>query len=500
MTAGTRTLQPADGEGLDVDRVVAALGRGFTVEAGSRRAVTRTHVDTFDRRLRAAGLALEHDVTARRQALVLTRADGPGASATATGLRWPAFPDALPEGVLRQTVAAPAGIRALTAIGQEKRRLQLLELRNADDKVVVRVELDEPDEGVPARPPTVTVRELRGYADEATRAVKALVATGLRPAPDQVAVDHDQGRTPVADRRQPAQVLLATALGGFATALDDNLPGLLDDVDTEFLHDFRVAVRRTRATLKIGRPALPHPMRTEWEPAFKWLGDLTTPVRDLDVYELELPTMGSWLVAADAADLAAFATHLRRRRTAVRRSLVRGLRSQRYRRLRADWDLALARLGDEARDNGLTAGELADEAIRRAARRVVRGGRSVTADSPATDLHDLRKRCKELRYALEVFAPVVDTTMRKKVVGDLKDLQDVLGRFQDTEVQRRALRGFAEEMMADGTPAEAVLAMGELIGHLDSEQDRARAEFDTAFGTFARPAGVQRLLHLGGHR
>jgi hypothetical protein len=42
--------------------------------------------------------------------------------------------------------------------------------------------------------------------------------------------------------------------------------------------------------------------------------------------------------------------------------------------------------------------------------------------------------------------------------------------------------------------------MGELIGHLDSEQDRARGEFDTAFGTFARPAGVQRLLHLGGHR
>ena len=347
----------------------------------------------------------------------------------------------------------------------------------------------------------MTVRELRGYADEAARAVKALVAAGLRPAPDPVPVDDDQGRTPVTDRQQPAHVLLAAALGGFATALDDNLPGLLDDVDTEFLHDFRVAVRRTRATLKIGRPALPDSMRTEWEPAFKWLGDLTTPLRDLDVYELELPTMGSWLVAADAADLAAFATHLRRRRTAARRTLLRGLRSQRYRRLRADWDLALDQLGGGAADpGGPTAGDLADQAIRRAAGRVLRGGRSVSADSPATDLHDLRKRCKELRYALEVFAPVVDAAIRKKVVGDLKDLQDVLGRFQDTEVQRRALRSFAEEMMADGTAAEAVLAMGELIGHLDAEQDRARDEFDTAFATFARPAGVQRLLHLGGHR
>ena len=53
-------------------------------------------------------------------------------------------------------------------------------------------------------------------------------------------------------------------------------------------------------------------MRSRWEPAFKWLGDLTTPVRDLDVYELDLPTMAGWLVAADADDLAPFAAHLRR--------------------------------------------------------------------------------------------------------------------------------------------------------------------------------------------
>ena len=64
---------------------------------------------------------------------------------------------------------------------------------------------------------------------------------------------------------------------------------------------------------------------------------------------------------------------------------------------------------------------------------------------------------------------------RKRAVADLKGLQDVLGRFQDSEVQRQSLRGFAEEMMADGAPAEAMLAMGELIGHLDAEQDRAAA-------------------------
>ena len=67
----------------------------------------------------------------------------------------------------------------------------------------------------------------------------------------------------------------------------------------------------------------------------------------------------------------------------------------------------------------------------------------------------MRKRCKELRYALEVFAPVIDKDSRKSAVADLKDLQDVLGRFQDSEVQRQSLREFAEEMRAAHAPRRA---------------------------------------------
>ena len=129
---------------------------------------------------------------------------------------------------------------------------------------------------------------------------------------------------------------------------------------------------------------------------------------------------------------------------------------------------------------------------------MARDGHAITHDSPATDLHQLRKRCKELRYAFEVFAPVIDNATRKQAVADLKALQDVLGRFQDSEVQRQALRTFAEEMMTDGSPAAAVLAMGELIGHLDVEQDRARDEFASAFARFVRPANHARIQHLGG--
>jgi CHAD domain-containing protein len=512
MISLTRALQAADEGPLELESIVAVLSSRFAVATGPRRLVRRRRLDTFDRRLRAAGLTLEHQLMAGRhmsgsdpaEQLVLGRPDAGSPQAVAVkDLRWPAPADALPLGPLRDAVAPVIGVRALMVASDERRRMRRLELRNEDGKIVARVELDEPA-SVPADPARVSVIRLRGYDDQARRAVGILVSLGLHAVEqDEISGSAAEPQMPVTDRAVEAAALLSSALTGFLVTMRQNLPGLLDDVDTEFLHDFRVAVRRTRATLKLGRPVLPEVMRSRWEPAFKSLGDLTTPVRDLDVYELDLPAMSRWLVTAAPTDLDPLATHLRSRRTAARRRMVRSLRSPRFSQLVLEWGEQLAGLvglpaGSDREQ--LSAGQLADRTIASAYRRVARDGALIGADSPAQDLHGLRKRCKELRYALEVFAPLIDRAARKRALTDLKDLQDLLGRFQDSEVQRQALRGFAEEMMAEGTTAGAMLAMGELIGHLDVEQERARQAFGVVFASFGRPSSLQLMHRLGGGR
>ncbi|MEP7193071.1 MAG: CHAD domain-containing protein [Actinomycetota bacterium] len=514
MISLPRALQAAVDDPLELESIVAVLSARFDVATGSRRLVRRRRLDTFDDRLRAAGLTLEHRLIAVRdrgardvtEQLVLGRPAGLAPLAVPVAdLRWPALADALPLGPVRDAVAPVIGVRALMVGSDERRRMRWLELRNSDGKIVARVEVDEPaSPSAPAKPARLTVHGLRGYDDQARRADALLCSLGLR------AVDHrdisgsaPEPQMPVTDRAVDARVLLATALNGFLVTMRRNLPGLLDDVDTEFLHDFRVAVRRSRATLKLGRPVLPDVMRSRWEPAFKSLGDLTTPVRDLDVYELDLPVMSRWLVTADPADLDPLAAHLRSRRMVARKALVRSLRSARFGRLVMGWGEELAGLLDSPAQEDREqqpAGGFADQTIARAHRRVARDGALIGAQSPAEDLHGLRKRCKELRYALEVFAPMIDDAARGRAVADLKDLQDVLGRFQDSEVQRRALRGFAEEMMAQGTTAGAMLAMGELIGHLDVEQERARRAFDVAFARFGRRSRLQLMHRPGGGR
>jgi CHAD domain-containing protein len=494
-------LLEAEGGPITPDAVAAALSDEFSVGFGSPSVVRDADLDTFDRRLSAASFSLHHLSDSVDQWLVLIPpdADAPSPMPIAK-VRWPALVTDLPAGAIREALAPLAWIRALMVLDEQIRRIRHGDVRNDDQKIVARLELVEqgPDATAPAR---LGVHPLRGYGGEARRAVRLLVAAGLRPvrpAPDDPKRGDTGVRRVTIDRSAPATELLVAEWSAYLTTMRANLPGMLDDVDTEFLHDFRVAVRRTRSTLKLGRPALPEDVTDRWEPALKWLSHLTTPVRDLDVYELGLPVMGGWLVAADAADLGSFAVQLRRHRSAARRSLVRGLRSARFRSMLSGWEDVLADLSRSPRGQAtrLSAGELAVGSTGRAYRRVLRDGAAIKPGSPPEALHSLRTRCKELRYALELFAPVSDDAARKHAVADLKDLQDVLGQFQDADVQRQTLYGFADEMRAAHAPTKALLAMGELVAHLDADQRRAREGFDRAFTRFSRPSGRHRMRLL----
>src|SRR5687767_5015515 len=112
MTGEPINLCAPDGEALDPEPLVRALARRFAVTSGPSRVVQRTRLDTFDRRLRSAGMSLEHDAVRGEGLLLLERASGPSSSVPVTGgIRWPVFADALPAGSVRDQVAPVSDIR-----------------------------------------------------------------------------------------------------------------------------------------------------------------------------------------------------------------------------------------------------------------------------------------------------------------------------------------------------------------------------------------------------
>jgi len=481
----------ADDTARDLDELLSGLretlSTAFAVavqRAPSR--VTRTWLDTFDWRLYRSGLTLEH----RGGELIL--AAGEAAELIQRTPRWrPSSRGGgvpLPAGSVADRIAAIIAPRVLIPVAASRSELATLALLNADAKTVARVETERPDAG----PVWITIAEIRGYLPQARRAAALLAQTpGIEPAvlsPLEAAAPRVPGGytgrvdAPI-EAGQPAPVAVAVVLLNLLDTLEANTGGVLRDIDTEFLHDLRVSVRRTRSALKLFGAMTPD-TTGHFRDEFKWLGDVTTPVRDLDVHLLEL--------GAAVSDLEPLRGYLARDRATQFRRLTRELKSPRFAELTASWRKALT----ESRDSRWprrtpTAGTLATATITATQAKLLKRGARITDDSPAQELHDLRKRAKELRYALEFFAPV------QAVGADLsrlKKLQDCLGEFQDTEVQIEEIRRQAGEMLADRAhpvPASVFLAMGEVIAGLRQRQRVARGEFDRRYGAF-----IENLRHV----
>jgi CHAD domain-containing protein len=462
---------------VDVEAVAAALRPKFTLAGGSESTMSHTWLDTFDWRLHTAGISLHY---AEGGPLVLQLSNGARWQAPTAGVKWPAHAHDLPAGPIRDVLAPLIEPRALMPVVTVHSASQEARVLDREEKTVARLLTESVDDGTSQ----LRIQPLRGYDSVVERIARRLARldgfSTVSTTQYDLALTHadrspTNGTGPTSTLRPKALAAVAVAemLSGFAAAIDENVPGTIASIDTEFLHDLRVAVRRTRSILKLVGDVLPNDLADRFAPDFKWLGDLTTPVRDLDVYLLELDSMSARLASADPADLDPFRSFLVKHRAAERRKLVRGLRSKRFQNLLGDWR---AELVDVSAEDGMTVALLARQRLIQAYRNAARRGKRINEDSPSDDVHALRKRCKELRYLLEVFKPVCDSESHRALLKELKSLQDTLGDFQDGEVQREAVREFAAAMMEQGTaPPKTLLAMGEMAAQLDAHQLNARA-------------------------
>ena len=524
-------LDGADGPALL--SLAGALGSRFRVAADGSRTIRQVWLDTFDWRLDRAGLTLEYLSGQGRHELALETPEGTRTCAATAKMTFPGLAGVLPEGPIRDTLARVAGLRALLPVAASRTRRQTIRVLSGEDKTVARVTVDDALVRNPAAAalfplaPRLTVSAVRGYDAQASRVERllsdmpgvsvatesafqaALAAAGHKPPDSTSGVG--TGLTP----SMPAGAAVASVLLRLLDTAEANVDGVIRDIDTEFLHDLRIAVRRTRTALKLAGTALPGDLAARFAPEFRWLGQVTTPVRDLDVHLLGFATTAARLVTAAPEDLAPLHTSLLRYRETERRRMVRALRSARFADLTRDWRAALQEAatlqaathqaaGPRSRTahGGAPAGTpiawLAAEWTRRAYRRLAKSGSAITAASPEEDLHVVRKRGKELRYVLEFFSALHEPATHRAAVRELKQLQDCLGDIQDGHVQREAIRALAERMVNEhAAPAATLLAMGELAALLDASASEARGDFGRRFARFISGGHTLRLATAG---
>ena len=491
-------------DGLSASGTADRLAALVPVVTQRAHAIERTFWDTFDGRLQRAGVALAE--VGGRLVLIDATTYAERASAQHPKRARALLAEQIPEGALRDALAPIVEMRALTPIARVRSRQLPINVLDELGKIVVRLRAEEPtalpggDEKLALRP-RLHVAGVRGYDADYDRVLTILrgdvgLVEASRPVLDDAltALGTPVGGTSSKlrielDPSERADAAAVTILRRLAAVIADNTPGTLAGVDSEFLHDLRVAVRRSRALQRELRGVFaPEPLRA-FRDGFRELQVLTGPTRDLDVQLLEFGELAAGLGEAAAADVAPLRQLLEQRLAVERRTMVAGLRSDRTRALLENWQEFLGGLvaapEDDRPDAARPVTDVAAERISTVYTRMVKMGNAIDDDSPHEALHDLRKKGKELRYLLEFFASLYPPEVVKPMVATLKALQDVLGRFQDREVQADLLRALGADIAAMEGGAAALMAMGVLVERLTEQQARARAQFDASFAQFA---------------
>lgn len=308
-----------------------------------------------------------------------------------------------------------------------------------------------------------------------------IFAMGLSPERED-----DLGPTGVDASLSLGEMAFAVLRRQFAV-MRSHEPGTRLGEDAEELHDMRVATRRLRAAMKLFEDVLPERSRWLREELRHFAGALGD-VRDLDVQIEEVKGLGGGDQEVEEA-LAAVVAGLAQRREAARVRLLAALDSDRYARFESSFaemlrrgpevsGVASANGSSEASDAGVSVLEAAPGILGRRFHKWRKAAGRLGEGSDPEEYHDLRKKGKRLRYALEFFSGVYGEKATGTLVKPLKAVQDSLGRHQDVIVAADLLREIA--VSTPRLPKRTVFAMGLLAQGYHAEAAALRTSATAA--------------------
>lgn len=498
--------------GVGRKEVEAALAGAYPYVAEPPGTMPWRLYDTFDWRLFNRSLMLCQSGTSYTLAPL---AGGPSLRSDVESGR-PTFAWDFPHGDLRSALAPILQERALlelTSVTVEETTYRVL---NDEQKTVARLVCCQvyAEPGSAMAPPDtyVSVRPLRGYEEKARRLARDLDFGEAINSIDEalyVSAMMAAGQTPSSyssqfnvrlDPAMRADEATKAILQRLLETMRANEAGIRADIDTEFLHDYRVAVRRTRSALNQIRNVFPEETTTRFKQDFRTLGSLTSELRDLDVYLLAEADFRARLPDALRDDITSLFDLLRRRRAEALDRVIQGLADERYEQFLADWGAFLAEPGSDdtpAANADFPIINLARTRIDKQYRRIVKDGSTVLDHTEDELLHALRLECKRLRYLLEFFASLFPPGEVTSMIGQLKRLQDNLGEFTDLAVQQKFLLTIAEMLDIEAAGARrALIATGFLVESMAGRQQDVKANFAATFREFASPGHRKRFRKL----
>ena len=396
------------------------------------------------------------------------------------------------------------GLRGLAPVLDATFKQRMTELRNESGKIVCRLELTEVFAGKQSKGETFRycrILPLLGYEAEAAPMEEILSRFGAKQSGDGPLdlLLRNAGTTPrkytlrphiALDWEEPARESVGLILRSILAIARSNEQGICSDIDTEFLHDYRICIRKIRSALGLIPGVYPAEETVKIRTILGDLARATNRLRDLDVYLLARKEYLALLPPDFQPALDAMFRDFEHERSGVLQKVAAHLRSASRARLMEELDLFFAEATPHppSAASELPVGPLVFGRIYKRYRKIRKLTNGLAPDAPDEVMHDLRIQCKKLRYLMEFFAELIPKETAAAMEKPLKQLQNRLGELNDASVQQKFLLDYWKQKPRGGGQTDRALALGGLVSVLHYRQMQHRERIQEALAAFRSEA------------
>ncbi|MCW8962638.1 MAG: CHAD domain-containing protein [Gammaproteobacteria bacterium] len=482
--------------------LLAALGKKFAVSETGQLTQRVTYLDTFDWRIWRKGDVLEYREFGRQKKLLWRSIDHAAMHVEIPLDECPVFINEIPDWLQPKKLLKYTRPRALVEQALSRMQSHSYDMRDKDEKVVcrmavvkenIRLNNNRTGEALPVR---LQMESIRGYEKDFARIIKVINKTGL-----QVYGKDPLTRLLNLDERRPCdysnrlrlqlrpdqrtdeaarQIMLQ-----LIQMMEVNEHGIRDDLDTEFLSDYRLAIQRAHSLLKQLKQVIPEDTRTRFDHDLVWINDETRRLFELNSWLLGFNDFRELLDKNMRPHLDELLDWLRSQRQTAQQDVIKLFENKTYRQFMKRWRIYLE---CEVPEHSVL--KHAEKPVLKIAGRQIwktyqklAGYRAVNEQELLQhDLPGMDEVCTTLNDLLALSRALYTDAKVARLSASMQALHAALDNCVERQIQVRSLRQFIKGMKAKGLQHKKFgQALEQLLERIQEKESACLKELQSSY-------------------
>ncbi|WP_200763780.1 CHAD domain-containing protein [Nitrosophilus alvini] len=266
--------------------------------------------------------------------------------------------------------------------------------------------------------------------------------------------------------------------------------GVLKNEDPEFLHRFRVSLRRVRTLVNEMKEVFDQTETAHFKKGLTQVAKATNKKRDIDVFIQKTHSIIPSLPDRCRYGYKEFLKELYFLEKEEFEKLKNIISGREFSSFKKDYEEMIFGKKLIKRDmKNIPVSKIVHKHIKKRYGKILKMKKKLQSFNE-NDFHKLRIECKKLRYLLEFFHSILSTKKTKRLISRLKGIQDILGEYNDMNIEYNLLCDILKN--PHFLKKEGLVTAGCLLCYMQKRKEELKISFKKEFADFVAKTGKEK--------